>query len=69
MKAKRKYRITNDLYVFMMVLHIIMGIFINRIPGFSKLYFTLVCAFFILPLLDKHIQKAPRNACLLWEQL
>ena len=51
MKTKRTYRFTNDLYVFMMVLHIIMGIFINRIPGFSKLYFTLVCAFFVLKII------------------
>ncbi|TDY11792.1 O-antigen ligase-like membrane protein [Meridianimaribacter flavus] len=48
MRTKKKYRFTNDLYVFLVVVHIILGVFINQIPGFSKLYFALVCAFFII---------------------
>lgn len=47
-RTPKKYRFTNDLYVFLVVVHIILGVFINQIPGFSKLYFTLVCAFFII---------------------
>ena len=44
----------------MVVLHVIMGVFINSIPGFSKLYFTIVCAFFVFkiviaPTKDKRI--------------
>lgn len=54
---KYKYRFTNDLYVLLVVVHIVLGVFINQIPGFSKLYFTIVCGFFILSLitaLPKH---------------
>lgn len=51
MKAKRKYKFTNDLYVFMIVLHVVLGVCINIIPSFSKLYFIIVCSFFILKLI------------------
>ncbi len=54
MKQARKYKFTNDLYVFMIVLHIALGILINMIPVFSKLYFAIACSFFILKIIVAH---------------
>ncbi|PTM04354.1 MAG: hypothetical protein DA407_13120, partial [Bacteroidetes bacterium] len=48
---KYQYHFTNDLYVALIALHIILGIFINQIPNFSKLYFIVVCSFFIFKLI------------------
>jgi|26BtaG_2_1085354.scaffolds.fasta_scaffold00136_2 O-antigen ligase len=50
-KQRYRYRFTNDAYVALIVLHIIMGIFINMIPQFSRLYFTVVCVFFIFKII------------------
>ncbi|WP_299781919.1 O-antigen ligase [uncultured Formosa sp.] len=44
---KKKYHFTNDLYVLLVVLHLFVGIGIFYIPLFSKLYFTIVCLYFI----------------------
>lgn len=60
-KSRYRYRFTNDAYVALIVLHIIMGIFINVIPQFSKLYFTLVAAFFLFK-----IVIAPRREKVIW---
>lgn len=46
-----RYQFTNDLYVALIVLHIILGFFINQIPSFSKLYFSVVCGYFIYNLI------------------
>jgi len=53
---KYRYHFTNDLYVALIVLHIILGVFINQIPGFSKLYFTVACSFFLFKIItvDNH---------------
>jgi hypothetical protein len=48
---KYRYHFTNDLYVALIVLHIILGVFINQISSFSKLYFIVVCSFFIFKLI------------------
>ena len=48
---KYRYRFTNDLYVALIVLHIIMGVFINKIPLFSVLYFGATTFFFITKVL------------------
>lgn len=50
-QRKYKYKFTNDGYVALIVLHIIMGIFINTIPQFSKLYFIVTCLFFLFRIL------------------
>ncbi|NRR92021.1 O-antigen ligase family protein [Winogradskyella undariae] len=44
---KKRYHFTNDLYVALVVLHLFVGVGIFYIPQFSKLYFTVVCFFFI----------------------
>lgn len=46
-KGLYRDRFTNDYYVALIVLHIIIGVFVNTIPQFSKLYFSVVCLFFI----------------------
>ncbi|OBX21121.1 O-antigen ligase-like membrane protein [Gelidibacter algens] len=63
MRAKRtyRYRFTNDAYVALIVLHIIMGIFINTIPQFSTLYFAVVCVFFIFKVI-----VTPKREKLIW---
>jgi len=43
----KKYRFTNDAYVALVVAHIILGIFVNQIGAFSKLYFIIVTVFFV----------------------
>jgi hypothetical protein len=58
---KYKYHFTNDSYVALIVLHIILGVFINQIPSFSKLYFTLVCSFFIFNLI-----VSPKHGKTMW---
>ncbi|TXD81681.1 O-antigen ligase family protein [Subsaximicrobium wynnwilliamsii] len=50
-KRRKRYRFTNDTYVALVVLHILMGVFINLIPQFSTVYFSLVCAFFVLKII------------------
>ncbi|WP_159023067.1 O-antigen ligase family protein [Formosa sp. L2A11] len=44
---KKKYHFTNDLYVLLVVVHLFVGVGIFYIPLFSKLYFTVVCLYFI----------------------
>ncbi|WP_027126486.1 O-antigen ligase family protein [Gelidibacter mesophilus] len=63
MTAKRhyRYRFTNDAYVALIALHIVMGIFINMIPQFSKLYFAVVCTFFIFKII-----VAPKRDKVVW---
>lgn len=56
-----KYHFTNDLYVALIVLHIILGIFINQIPSFSSLYFTIVCGFFIF-----NVIVSPKHGKTMW---
>lgn len=53
---KYRYHFTNNLYVALIVLHIILGVLINQIPSFSALYFTIVCGFFIFNIIiaQKH---------------
>lgn len=46
-----RYHFTNDLYVALIVLHLVLGVFINQIPGFSKLYFSVACSFFIFKII------------------
>jgi len=48
---KYSYHFTNDLYVILILLHIVLGVFINQIPSFSKLYFIVVCSFFVFKLI------------------
>ncbi|NNF85534.1 MAG: O-antigen ligase domain-containing protein, partial [Winogradskyella sp.] len=43
----KKYRFTNDAYVALVVAHIVLGIFVNQIAAFSKLYFIIVTVFFV----------------------
>jgi hypothetical protein len=63
MRAKRtyRYRFTNDAYVALIVLHIVIGIFINIIPQFSKLYFSVVSVFFIFKVIF-----TPKHEKLIW---
>jgi len=56
-----KYHFTNDLYIALIVLHVILGIFINQIPSFSSLYFTIVCGFFIF-----NIVISPKQGKTMW---
>ncbi|WP_179005969.1 O-antigen ligase family protein [Winogradskyella forsetii] len=44
---KKRYHFTNDLYVALVLLHLLIGVGIYSIPQFSKLYFTIVSIFFI----------------------
>ncbi|RCW91491.1 O-antigen ligase family protein [Winogradskyella arenosi] len=44
---KKKYRFTNDLYVALVVLHLVIGAGVYFIPLFSNLYFTVVCFYFL----------------------
>ena len=60
-KPRYRYRFTNDAYVALIVLHIVLGIFINMIPQFSKLYFAVVSAFFILKII-----VAPKRDKVIW---
>lgn len=50
-QRKYKYYFSNDLYVVLVILHVVLGVFINVIPSFSKLYFSVVCFFFIFRLI------------------
>lgn len=61
MTAKRRYRFTNDAYVALIVLHIIMGVFINLIPQFSKLYFSVVAFFFLFKII-----VTPKREKVIW---
>ncbi|WP_179376457.1 O-antigen ligase family protein [Winogradskyella wichelsiae] len=44
---KKKYRFTNDLYVALVVLHLVVGAGVFYMPYFSNLYFTVVCLYFL----------------------
>lgn len=45
----------------MVFLHILLGIFVNQIPEFSKLYFSLVCAYFLFNLI-----VSPKRDKVMW---
>ncbi|MGJ5640622.1 O-antigen ligase family protein [Formosa sp. S-31] len=60
-KQKKKYHFTNDLYVALVVLHLVLGGCIYGIPGFSKLYFTVVCFYFIFKII-----VAPQADKVMW---
>jgi len=60
-KQRYRYRFTNDAYVALIVLHIIMGIFINLLPEFSTLYFAVVCGFFIFKII-----VTPKKEKVIW---
>ncbi|WP_458627273.1 O-antigen ligase family protein [Winogradskyella sp. PC D3.3] len=48
---KKRYHFTNDLYVALVVLHLLIGVAIYYVPFFSKLYFIIVCFYFIAKVL------------------
>jgi len=56
-----RYHFTNDLYVVLIAVHIILGVFINQIPTFSKLYFIVVCGYFIFNLI-----VSPKRSKTMW---
>jgi hypothetical protein len=60
-KNKKKFRFTNDLYVALVVFHLIIGVCIYYIPLFSQLYFTVVCFYFI-----GKVILSTQNAKLIW---
>ncbi|MEO1032563.1 MAG: O-antigen ligase family protein [Bacteroidota bacterium] len=60
-RKKYRYHFTNDKYVALIVLHILIGIFINQIPNFSQIYFVAACSYFVFNLL-----LAPKHKKTLW---